>query len=69
MTYETATDDLWGAEGLEQHRFQVAQLPLNIFENGAVLGRGPGVGKKWKSEETSRYQIYAYFKHSWFKHQ
>jgi len=30
------------AEGLEQHRFQVAQLPLNIFENGAVLGRGPG---------------------------
>ena len=30
------------AEGLEKHRFQVAQLPLNAFENGAVLGRTPG---------------------------
>eukprot|EP00435_Cladocopium_sp_Y103_P065777 s264_g27.t1 len=30
------------AEGLQKHRFQVAQLPLNIFENGAVLGRTPG---------------------------
>ena len=37
---------LWGAAGLEQHRFQVAQLPLNIFENGAVLGRGPGLRKE-----------------------
>lgn len=31
-----------GAEGLDSHRFQVAQLPLNAFENGAVLGRGAG---------------------------
>lgn len=30
------------AEGLQQHRFQVAQLPLNAFDNGAVLGRTPG---------------------------
>ncbi|CAL1127527.1 unnamed protein product [Cladocopium goreaui] len=30
------------AEGLQKHRFQVAQLPLNAFENGAVLGRTPG---------------------------
>ncbi|CAJ1376109.1 unnamed protein product [Effrenium voratum] len=29
-----------GAQGLSQHRFQVAQLPLNLFESGAVLGRG-----------------------------
>jgi len=28
------------AKAKPRHRFQIAQLPLNAFENGAVLGRG-----------------------------
>eukprot|EP00440_Ansanella_granifera_P050391 gb/GFBE01054612.1/.p1 GENE.gb/GFBE01054612.1/~~gb/GFBE01054612.1/.p1 ORF type:complete len:439 (+),score=84.49 gb/GFBE01054612.1/:1-1317(+) len=27
-------------EGVGEHRFRIAQLPLNAFESGAVLGRG-----------------------------
>ena len=38
------------AEGLQKHRFQVAQLPLNAFENGAVLGRTPGEKRETKRE-------------------
>ena len=38
------------AEGLQKHRFQVAQLPLNAFENGAVLGRTPGEKRNEKYE-------------------
>ena len=38
------------AEGLQKHRFQVAQLPLNAVENGAVLGRTPGEKRETKRE-------------------
>lgn len=27
-------------EGVHEHHFRIAQMPLNIFESGAVLGRG-----------------------------
>lgn len=44
------------AEGLQKHRFQVAQLPLNAFENGAVLGRTPGEKRDRNEKRNEKYE-------------